>query len=83
MYNDFVLIGPGDDPAGIADADDALDAFSRIAASGTPFTSRGDDSGTHRAEQWHQWLISDEGQAAIAGYAIDGERLFFPNAKAG
>ncbi|MDR5906227.1 substrate-binding domain-containing protein [Franzmannia qiaohouensis] len=167
MYNDFVLIGPRDDPAGIAEADDILDAFNLIAASGTPFTSRGDDSGTHRAEQrfwqdagvdtagswyrelgsgmgatlntaaamdayvfadratwlafdnrhdlavlfegdealfnpygsllldrerhphlkhdlaeqWHRWLVSKEGQEAIAGYTIDGEQLFFPNAE--
>ncbi|MBD3895038.1 substrate-binding domain-containing protein [Halomonas sp. ML-15] len=167
MVNDFVIIGPSDDPADIAEADDALDAFSRIAAYGSPFASRGDDSGTHRAEQrlwhaagieaadgwyrelgsgmgatlntaaamdayllsdraswltfdnrqglailfegddalvnpyasllldrerhphlkhglaeqWHRWLVSEQGQAAIADYAIDGEPLFFPNAE--
>ena len=50
MYNDFVVIGPKADPAGISDAPDALSALRRIAASGVPFASRGDDSGTHKAE---------------------------------
>ena len=51
MYNDFVIVGPEDDPASIADAADAEDAFSAIAASrATGFASRGDDSGTHKRE---------------------------------
>ena len=50
MYNDFVLVGPGDDPAGVAGADSAALAFGRVAAARAPFASRGDDSGTHRAE---------------------------------
>ena len=50
MYNDFVLIGPSDDPAGVADATSASDALARIAASNALFASRGDDSGTHKKE---------------------------------
>ncbi len=50
MYNDFVVIGPEDDPAGIANAESAAEAFSLIAEHDAPFTSRGDDSGTNRAE---------------------------------
>ncbi|RYH06906.1 substrate-binding domain-containing protein [Tropicimonas sp. IMCC6043] len=50
MYNDFVLIGPGDDPAGIAGAGTADAALTAIAASRAPFASRGDDSGTHKKE---------------------------------
>ncbi len=50
MYNDFVLIGPKNDPANVADADSAAEAFSRVAENEEPFTSRGDDSGTNRAE---------------------------------
>ncbi|MCA1773551.1 MAG: substrate-binding domain-containing protein [Halomonas sp.] len=166
MYNDFVIVGPSDDPAGIEDSDSIDDAMQRIAESQSPFASRGDDSGTHRAElrlwesagieadgdwyrelgsgmgptlntaagmdaysftdratwvafenpqdltllyegdealfnqygslliseeqhphlkhdlaeQWHEWLLSDEGQAAIADYEVDGQQLFFPNA---
>ncbi|MYL24684.1 sulfate transporter [Halomonas alkaliantarctica] len=167
MYNDFVLIGPESDPAGIADAQSAAEALADIAEAEAPFASRGDDSGTNRAElrlwesagvepggdwyrelgsgmgptlntaaamdayvmadratwvafenpqnltllfegdevlfnqygslllseerhphlkhdlaeQWHEWLLSDEGQQAIADFEVDGQQLFFPNAK--
>jgi tungstate transport system substrate-binding protein len=169
MYNDFVLVGPKADPAGIK-GDDIETALRAIAAKGAPFVSRGDRSGTHVAELalWKQarvdpssakggwyreigqgmgaalntanamgayvlsdrgtwisfankgdlaivvegdkrlfnqygvmlvnpqkfphvkkefgqafvdWLISRDGQAAIAGYKIDGQQLFFPNAE--
>lgn len=166
MYNDYVIVGPADDPAGIRDATAAADALSRIARRQSAFASRGDDSGTHRAErriweqagisprgswyrelgsgmgatlntaaamhayvladrgtwisfsnrqdlevlfegdpalfnqygsvlidparhphlkhdlaaQWHAWLLSAEGQSAIASFQLNGEPLFFPNA---
>lgn len=166
MYNDYVIVGPADDPAGIRDATTAADALSRIARRQSAFASRGDDSGTHRAErriweqagisprgswyrelgsgmgatlntaaamhayvladrgtwisfsnrqdlevlfegdpalfnqygsvlidparhphlkhdlaaQWHAWLLSAEGQSAIASFQLNGEPLFFPNA---
>ncbi len=51
MYNDFVIVGPGSDPAGIAGGQDAAAAFGEIAAAGAGFMSRGDDSGTHKKEQ--------------------------------
>src|SRR6476619_2872949 len=168
MYNDFVLIGPKGDPAGVK-GNDIETALKTIQAKGVPFVSRGDRSGTHAAElalwkqagidlaagkgPWYReigqgmgaalnaasgmngyvlsdrgswisfknrgdlqivvegdkrlfnqygvmlvnpekypsvkkelgqafvdWLISPEGQAAIAGYKIDGEQLFFPDA---
>ncbi len=50
MYNDFVVIGPAKDPAGIAGSKDVAAAFKRIAEVKAPFVSRGDDSGTHKAE---------------------------------
>jgi len=50
MYNDFVFIGPQDDPAGIEDAPDAAAALKAIAAVSAPFASRADDSGTHKKE---------------------------------
>lgn len=50
MYNDYVIVGPKGDPAGIAGAKDAGEAFKKIAAARAPFASRGDDSGTHKAE---------------------------------
>ncbi len=50
MYNDFVLIGPKSDPAGIAGSKDILAALTKIDAAQAPFVSRGDRSGTHMAE---------------------------------
>src|ERR1700732_4624253 len=167
MYNDFVLIGPKGDPAGVKGMDIET-ALKTIAAKNAPFVSRGDRSGTHSAElvlwkqagidiavgkgAWYReigqgmgaalntasamnayvlsdrgtwisfanrgdleisvegdkrlfnqygvmlvnpekfpsvkqefghafidWLVSTEGQAAIAGYKIEGQQLFFPN----
>jgi len=171
MYNDFVLVGPKDDPAGIK-GDEIQTALRTIAAKAAPFVSRGDRSGTHVAElalwkgagvdlaaakgSWYReigqgmgaalntasamgayvlsdrgtwisfknkgdlaivvegdkrlfnqygvmlvnpqkfphvkkelgqafvdWLISKEGQAAIANYKIEGQQLFFPDAFGG
>ena len=50
MYNDFVLIGPKSDPAGVAGGKDILEALKKVKAAGAPFVSRGDRSGTHIAE---------------------------------
>ena len=50
MYNDFVIVGPPDDAAGIAGGSEAAAAFAQIAAAEAPFVSRGDDSGTHVKE---------------------------------
>src|SRR5437899_1532243 len=50
MYNDFVLIGPKADPAGIKGGADVAQAFQTIKAKAAPFISRGDRSGTHIAE---------------------------------
>lgn len=51
MYNDFVLVGPANDPAGIKSAKTAAEALAKIAAAKANFISRGDDSGTHSKEQ--------------------------------
>jgi tungstate transport system substrate-binding protein len=169
MYNDFILIGPKSDPAGIKGMTDVAEALKAIKSRGEPFISRGDRSGTHIAEldlwkaagidigkekgPWHKeigqgmgaglntasaanayvladrgtwlsfknrgdldilvagdkrlfnqygvmlvnpekhphvkkelgqsfidWLVSPEGQKAIADYKINGQELFFPNA---
>jgi tungstate transport system substrate-binding protein len=68
MYNDFVLVGPGQDPAGISGGGDAVAAFKTIAAAKAPFLSRGDDSGTHKAELelWRQAGVDVE--AASGGW---------------
>ena len=170
MYNDFIIVGPPADPAGIAGMKDATAALEKIAASGAIFASRGDNSGTHKKElalwqdagvdpaeasgRWYRetgsgmgatlntavgmsaytmtdrgtwisfknkgdyeilgegdanlfnqygvilvnpdkhkrvklaegqafidWILGEEGQAAIAGYRLDGQQLFFPNAR--
>jgi tungstate transport system substrate-binding protein len=170
MYNDFVLIGPKSDPAGIKGSKDITAALKTIQEKASPFVSRGDKSGTHSAElalwkqagidiaavkgPWYReigqgmgaalntagamnayvvsdrgtwlsfknpgdlviavegdkrlfnqygvilvnpekhpavkkdlgqsfidWLLSSEGQAAIAAYQVNGKQLFFPNAE--
>jgi tungstate transport system substrate-binding protein len=63
MHNDFVLLGPPDDPAGIEQADAAPDALTRIAEHEASFASRGDDSGTHAKELslWEAAGVEPEG----------------------
>lgn len=51
MYNDFVVLGPANDPANIASATTVDEALQRISASQSAFASRGDNSGTHKAEK--------------------------------
>lgn len=51
MYNDFILVGPAADPAGLRGGRDAVAAMRRIAAAGSRFVSRGDESGTHVMEK--------------------------------
>lgn len=169
MYNDFVIVGPASDPAGISGSSDVKAALSAIKKAGAAFASRGDDSGTHKKERalwkaagidpstdsgtWYRetgsgmgatlnvavgmnayvmtdratwiafgnkgdygivvegddamfnqygviqvspkacpnvkaalgqtfidWVLSKEGQTAIAAYKRDGQQLFFPNA---
>lgn len=63
MYNYFVIAGPKDDPAKIADAETAAEAFKRIADAGALFASRGDNSGTHNKETgiWEKAEIDPTG----------------------
>lgn len=64
MYNDFIIVGPDEDPAGVKDVELVTDAFNLIADSESTFISRGDDSGTHRMEQrlWEDAGIDPEGE---------------------
>jgi len=66
MYNDFVIVGPDDDPAGVAGQQDVVGALSQIAAALAPFASRGDDSGTHKAEL-RLWSETSVDVAAASG----------------
>lgn len=63
MHNDFVLVGPAADPAGIRQAANSADALKKIAAQAALFLSRGDNSGTHAKERtlWKQAGITPEG----------------------
>jgi tungstate transport system substrate-binding protein len=82
MYNDFVVIGPAEDPAKIKRMTKAADAMQAIASSGSRFVSRGDNSGTHNLEKelWKLagvepqtgWYIeSGQGMGATLGIADD------------
>jgi len=72
MYNDFVIVGPRTDPAG-AKGKDVVAGLNRIAASGQPFVSRGDKSGTHAAELRYWKLANvDVETAKPKGYQACG-----------
>ena len=65
MHNDFVVVGPAEDPAGIKAAATTVDAFKAIADSGPGFVTRGDDSGTHKMELslWKKTEFDPTGQS--------------------
>ena len=87
MYNDFVVIGPASDPAGITDSGTIGSALSRIAGTGAAFASRGDNSGTNRAErrlwqtagaspdsQTDSWYLeTGMGMGATLNFAVQAE----------
>ena len=64
MFNDFVIVGPQDDPTGINGMKNATDAFAKIAETQSTFVSRGDDSGTNKKELiiWQEAGIDPSGQ---------------------
>ena len=65
MYNDFVMVGPPDDPAELQQAQSAAQAMAKIAAAGANFVSRGDESGTHRKEM-HLWELTNRDLSRIS-----------------
>ena len=73
MYNDFVLVGPKEDPAGLRKAQTIQQAMQALAGSELPFVSRGDDSGTHKKElsMWKQAGVSPN----PAGYRELGQGM--------
>jgi tungstate transport system substrate-binding protein len=84
MHNDFVIVGPADDPAGIKGTPTAIEAFQKIADTGMNFITRGDDSGTNKMEisLWEKtgtdpngqpWYI-DSGQGMGATLTIASEK---------
>ena len=74
MYNDFVLLGPADDPAKVREAGTASEALRRIAASKATFCSRGDDSGTHKKEM-SLWQAAGIAQPDGAWYQETGQGM--------
>ncbi len=82
MHNDFVIVGPPNDPAGISGNKIAIDAFRQILISNSPFVTRGDDSGTHKKEltfwveiddipKGNQYLETGQGMAATLRIASE------------
>ena len=87
MHNDFVIVGPVDDPAGVKGTATAVEAFLKIYSAGSPFISRGDDSGTHKMEAklWEKaandpkgaaWYV-ESGQGMGATLTIASEKLAY------
>ena len=77
MYNDFVIVGPADDPAGIRGTKNVIEAMRRLRQSGARFVSRGDDSGTHKRElsYWKLAGIDPAGPAYLSAGQGMGEVL--------
>lgn len=77
MYNDFILVGPPSDPAGIKGSKDVLKAMQKIADSKVKFISRGDNSGTDQMEKayWKEAGVKPEGGAYISAGLGMGEVL--------
>src|SRR5262245_18041488 len=76
MYNDFVLVGPAADPAGVK-GQSITEAFSRVARRGAAFVPRGDESGTHQKEReiWRQANVEPKGDWYIRAGAGMGQVL--------
>jgi tungstate transport system substrate-binding protein len=85
MYNDFVILGPADDPAGVAGMTSAAEALAAIAAAEAPFISRGDESGTHTKELslWGNAAIEPSGDWYISAGQGMGAVLNMANEQQG
>ncbi|WP_289134742.1 substrate-binding domain-containing protein [uncultured Brevibacillus sp.] len=77
MYNQFYIVGPSDDPAGLKQAKTAKEAMEKIAANKSSFVSRGDDSGTDKKEKsiWKEAGITPEGSWYLSSGQGMGETL--------
>lgn len=74
MYNDFVLLGPASDPAGVAQSSGIVDAFGRIFKSGSIFVSRGDNSGTDVKEK-DIWKLASLAPKGLGWYREAGQGM--------
>lgn len=77
MYNDFILVGPASDPAGIKGSQNVIAAMQKIAAGKSRFISRGDNSGTDQMEQayWKEAGVKPKGSAYVSAGLGMGEVL--------
>ncbi len=85
MYNDFIIVGPEADPAGVGNISDVGQLFAAFAEKKAPFISRGDDSGTHKKELslWADAGISPEGDWYVSIGSGMGDTLFMADEKEG
>ena len=85
MYNDFVVVGPPDDPADVRKTQSASEAFRAISSKGSPFLSRGDESGTHQKEKeiWESAGIVPRGAWYVEAGQGMGEVLTMATQKRG
>lgn len=85
MYNDFVVLGPPEDPAQAGQTGSAPDAFTAIAAKASPFISRGDESGTHQKEKeiWASAGVAPRGACYIEAGQGMGEVINMATQKRG
>lgn len=74
MYNNFIIVGPADDPAGLSQTSSVIEALTLIAEGSFPFVSRGDDSGTHRMEL-RLWSNSNIEPAGLDWYNSIGQGM--------
>ena len=83
MYNDFIIVGPKDDPASVRGVTATAAAFAKIAKAEAPFASRGDESGTHSKEKaiWKKANIEPSGDWYFSLGQGMGETLTFANEK--
>jgi len=85
MYNDFIILGPASDPAGIAGTKDAAAGMAKIAAAKATFVSRGDDSGTHTREKqlWKKAGVAPAGDWYLEAGRGMGEVLTMADERQG
>lgn len=85
MHNDFIIVGPASDPAGIKGSTTAVDAYKKIAESKSIFVTRGDDSGTNKAELtiWKSAEITPEGDWYVSTGQGMGDTLRVTTEKEG
>ncbi|NQT87056.1 substrate-binding domain-containing protein [bacterium] len=83
MHNDFVIVGPGADPAGLGNAGSAKEAFTLLTGGKAPFISRGDESGTHKKERaiWRLAGLAPTGAWYIETGQGMGDVLMMANEK--